>query len=381
MKCIKKIAPMIGSAFITVCFLAGCAESVSVEAGEFIKDIDVEPVQTATYEEYSKQALDNYFSVADKHLVDGEIDFENEEVIAVACETAAKLFAYACYNERMLDKYVYFSNQEGDTDISAGSATAMKQEYFLRINETENSCGYKYHYTLKKVKESSGTISMFTGLFESARTRIVVDTDILYRLEGSNIRIGEHDDYFDVDMLECDWKTGSDWGITDKTRLVKGEYIEPDRIEEDITLNAGEEDITIRANINILAEGMVNHAVITRDESEDKGQEGYVVFMSVNTEVANNDEASLKMLRNANGSDDCTWVNEGETTGLSIVFRIWNNGLFRMYSVSEKWQGKISGFSGTADSSTQYYYSYSDRDCDMTKYLKMLEEAKASKGE
>ena len=379
MKGVKKAATVVASAFISVCFLVGCAKSVKVNGNGLMQDIDVKPEQEAAYADYTKQTIDEYFAVADKHLVDGDIDFENKEVIAAAKPAAAKLFAYACYNERTLNQYVFFAHQEGDTDISAGSATAIKQEYYLRVNENENSCGYRYHYTIKMVERSEGTISMFKSAFESARTRITDETDLLYRLEGSNIRVGERNEILGVDVLECDWKTGSDWGKHD-VEMKKGDYIEPDKIKDDIVSVAGEDNITIRANINILAENIVQSAFIMRDETEE-GTEGYVIFMTIDTEVANKDEASLKMLRKANGSDDCEWVNDGDVSGLSIVFRIWENGLFRMYSVSEKWKGKISGFSGIADSSTVYNYSYSDRDCDMTRYLEMLETAKAAKGE
>ena len=381
MKSTKKVLTAVASAFISVCFLVGCSKSVAVTTDELIRDIDVAPTQSAAYEEYSKQVLSDFFDIAKKHSsADGEIDYENEEVQNLARPTAAQLFAYACYNERTLDQYVFFASQEGDTDISAGSATAIKQEYYLRVNETEKSCGYRYHYTIKMVERSEGTIGMFKSAFESARTRITDETDLLYRLEGSNIRVGKKNDILDVNMLECDWETGKDWGVHD-IEIVKGDYIEPDKIEDDIVDVAGEDNITMRANINILAKDIVQHAVIMRDESEDGLLEGYVIFMTIDTKVANKDEASLKMLRKANGSDDCEWVNEGGDSGLSIVFRIWENGLFRMYSVSEKWSGKISGFSGTADSSTVYYYSYSDRDCDMTGHLKTLEDAKAAKGE
>ena len=381
MKSIKKILTVAVSAVISVCFIVGCGKAVNVNVGDLIQDIDVAPTQSAAYEVYSKQVLDEFFAVAEQHLVEGEIDYENEEVAAAAIPVAAKLFAYACYNERRLDQYVYFSSQDGFTDISAGSATAIKQEYYLRINESENTCGYRYHYTIKMVSECEGTISMFKSAFESARTRITDKTDILYRLEGSNIRVGTKNEVLGVDLLECDWKTGDDWGRPD-VQMVKSDFIEPDKIREDIERTAGEDNITMHANINILADDIVQSAIIIKDENLDSGEfEGYIVFMTIDTDVANRDEASLKMLRKANGSDDCVWVNEDDMSGLSIIFRIWSNGLFRTYSVAEKWSGKIMGFTGTADSSTVYNYSYSDRDCDMTGYLKMLEEAKAAKGE
>lgn len=386
MKSAKKIATVVASAFISACFFVGCGKAVNVSIGDIMQDIDVRPTQEAAYEEYSKQALKEFFDVAeaDGNLLDGEINYDNAAVKAAAIPVAAKLFAYACYNERTLNQYVYFSEQEGDTDLgSNGSATAIKQEYFLRINEQEGvTCGYKYQYSIKYVDKCDGLISSFKSTFEQARTRIVVDTDQLYRLEGSttSIYVKGRNEALGVDLLDCNWKTGSDWGITDNIELVKGSFIEPGNIKADIEDNAGKDNITIRANINILADNIVKDAIIIKDESEENGLEGYLIVMTIDTEVANKDSASLKMLRHANGSSNCTWVSEGDDSGLSIMFRIWSNGLFRSYSVSERWNGKIKGYSGTADSLTMYYYSYSDNDCDMTPYLKILEDAKAAKG-
>ena len=382
MKSLKKIATFAASAFISVCFLVGCGKSVSVSIDDdFIQDIDVYPTQKAVYEDYSKQAIDSYFAVANQYTDEwGDIDFDNEEVKAAvtgaAISAATKLFAYACYNERMLDQYVYFSAQEGKTDLGkSGSATALRQEYYLRINENENSCGYRYHYTIKKVAESEGGVSMMTSLFESARTRITTDTNLLYRLElkGSEIKIGPENKTLGEKILQCEWKRGDEWGVPN-IEMVKSPFVEPENIRADIESVAGQDNITMRANINILADNIVKNAVIIKDESAD----GYLITMTIDTEVANKDEASLAMLRKANGSSDCVWKDEAsdeddeDDSGLSIVFRIWSNGLFRFYSVAERWQGNISGFGGVAESLTVYHYSYSDRDCDVSRYLEPL---------
>ena len=95
MKNVKKTLPVIASAFISLCFLVGCAESVVVTTEELIRDLDVSPTQRATYEQYSKKAIEDYFAVADRYVDGGETDYENAEVIAAASEAAAKLFAYA----------------------------------------------------------------------------------------------------------------------------------------------------------------------------------------------------------------------------------------------------------------------------------------------
>lgn len=385
-KLFKILSLVLAPALVFTGVLVGCGgKKVDpvVKTEGLLADKDVEPTATAVYEEDSAQALEDYYSVAERHLVDGEVDTDNEEVISAACTAAAKLYAYACYNERYLDKYVYFGDQTGTTDLgSSGAATAERQEYYLRVNETDETCGYRYHYTIKKVLESSGMVKTFKSSFESARLRFTDKTSLLYRFEGDNITLGDYDDNLGCDLLACDWATGDDWGKED-VQMIKGDYIAPEDIEADIVANADAANYTIRGNINILAENMVKYASISED---DEG--GVNVLMTIDTDVANGDEASLTMLRNANGSSNCVWQGEydedaegfGEDTGLRIVFRLWGNGLFRSYVIIERWTGKIVVFTGTAESQTTVYYSYSDYDCDMTDYLTMLESAKAAVG-
>lgn len=373
MKGIKTAAAVIASTFISACFFVGCAKSVNVASGDIMRDIDVYPTQEAAYEKDSKAALDEYYAVVNKHLDEsGDIDFENAEVKTAAANTAAKLFAYACYNERTLNQYVFFAHQEGKTDLGkTGAATAIKQEYYLRVNEQEDvTCGYRYHYTIKYVKESTGGLDFAKPFFESARTRITDDTNLLYRLEGSKISDnGQYNEHLGIKLLTCKWSTGKDWGKPD-AEMKKGGFIAPENIREDIEQWANDDNHTIHANINILADNIVKEAVIVQE-----GEDCYFIVMTIDTAVANADEASLTMLRNANSSKDCTWIDDDD--GLRIIFRLWNNGLFRTYTVNEIWQGNISvtssmSFSGSADSTTAYYYSYTDRDCDMTDNLKFI---------
>lgn len=385
MKSAKKLAAIAASAFISACFIVGCGKYVSGSMGDIIQDMDVYPTQKAAYEDDSRRALEEYFEIANKYTdKNGDLDLDDKNIKAAvtpaAISAATRLFAYACYNERELNQYMYFSAQEGDTDLgSSGSATALRQEYYLRVNEQEGvTPGYRYHYTIKKVKRSDGLVGSFTSAFESARTRITIDTDKLYRLEGTDIEIGPRNDILDEEILECKWKKGNDWGKSDIV-IRKNSHIEPEDIRADIEQYAEDDNHTIRANINILADNIVKDAVIIKNESEENGLEGYLITMTIDTSVANDDAASVAMLCKANGSSDCRWKDEkgedGETdSGLSIVFRIWSNGLFRFYSVTERWKGTISGFSGVAESMTAYYYSYSDRDCDFGVHYEWLKE-------
>lgn len=378
MKKITKILSLLVIPLVFIyAFFSGCKKiQVEIDNGSIMQDIDKKPTQTAAYEQHTKQAIQEYENtITNNKTANGEVDLENEQVKKTANMVAAKLFAYACYNERQLDKYVFFSDQNGDTDLGAsGYAKAQRQEYYLRINESEKTCGYRYHYTIKKVKESGGVVSAFKNLFESARLRVTDKTNLLYRFEGSKLEdSGVINEKLDCSLLSCEWKTGKDWGKPD-IEMKKSEYIAPEKIEEDIINNAGNDNITIRGNINIFAEDVVSSTTMLKD---DEG--GYVIAMILNTQVANRDESSLKMLRNGNSSDDCVWTDGEEDSGLVIVFRIWENGLFRFLRIDERWKGKLNKFDGVVESQTEYYFSYSDRDCDMTENLQMLENAKVLK--
>ena len=389
-KVLTCIAAPVIAASVMLAGCKGCGKKVKVDLGVIMQDIEVAPTQKAYYEEQTKQVLAEYNAVAQLHPgEDGEPDHDNEEVIAAARPAAAKLFAYACYNERQLDQYVFFSNMNAETDLGGNNkGTANRQEYYLRVNETEKSCGYRYHYSLKKVIEASGTIKTFQSQFETASLRFTDKTDLLYRFSGSDIKYGKRNETLNVKLLDCTWKTDTskgDWG-THELKIQKRDPIAPEDIEADIKKNAGvdikgQDTTTIRGNINILAENIIKYASIIEEDN------GCIIGMlTIDTAVANKDTASLKMLRLSNDSDNCHWVagsskpdevgTIAEDTGFMIIYWLWPNGLFRFYAIKERWEGKISLFSGTADSQTQYYYSYSDRDCDMTRNLKMLAKAK-----
>ena len=137
MKKILRVLSLVVAPLVAVCtFLAGCKScGKKVEAAEMsgiMRDVNTPPTQKAAYEEYTKQALADYRAVAEQHIVDGDVDIENEEVVKAACVAAAKLFAYGCYNTRHLDKYVTFSQKESETDLGsfAGAANVNIQEYF-----------------------------------------------------------------------------------------------------------------------------------------------------------------------------------------------------------------------------------------------------------
>lgn len=352
---------------------SACKDNIAANAGYELLDKDVYPAVEAPYEEESKAAIERWLAAQNNPLTSAQ----------VAKEVAAELFAYACYNEEYIDRYVYFSDQTGSTDLGAtGRSTVTKQDYKLIIHEGEDTPGYKYHYTIKHVDEISGVISMFKSLFESGtRLRFVTDTNKLYRFDGSDPHYLDDEDVVQ-DILTCNWSPDKgSWG-TDDPPIVKreGEKLTLDEMAQDVleTARSGGESV-MHCNINILADGIVDSATINPMPSGD----GYTVTMNINIDVANDDEASITMLRNANGSSDCRWVSPdggNSSTALQILYQVWDNGLFKVYGLKETWNGTTNGFRGTANSSLSVQYSYSDRDTDITEKLAMLDEAIASVG-
>ena len=349
--------------------MAACGEDVGANSGYELADTEAYPAVSAPYAEESRAELERWRSAG---------ALASDELTA---EVAARLFAYACYNEEYVDRYVYFSSQTGETSISAGSSTVTKQDYKLIIHGDEQDPGYKYHYTIKNVDKISGPIGMFESLFEGGTRLRFVEDGKLYGFNGKNQRYVEDESLVDP-VLTCDWEIDpSRWGTDDSLQLRReGDKLTLDGIAQDIVSLAqatadGDAEPVVHCNINILAEGIVKSASIA--STEYGGNTVYTITMDIDTEVANADTASMQMLRSANGSSDCEWVSEEDGGGLKIIFQIWDNGLFKLYGLNETWNGSTYGFNGTASSNLSVRYSYSGRDTDLTEKQKMLDEVLA----
>ena len=368
---ILKICALCAVPFVVATASACGGTQIGENKSYYLQDDGLYPAVAAPYEEESRAAISRWESASASERDD------------VAKEVAAELYAYACYNEEYIDKYVYFSSQTGSTDLgSSGSGDVTTQNYKLIIHQGANTPGYKYHYTLKKVNEATGTINTFRNLFESARLRFVEDTNKLYRFEGDNIRYGTDESGADTDILTCDWETGSDWGTDDPPIVKREDKLDLAVIESDIIALSEDGEAVIHGNVNILADNIVKSATIT--EGEFDGHAVYEIVMELDPEVASADPASAAMLANANSAEECGWVNDEEGIGPTITFQIWDNGLMKYYKIDETWEGRIKvailSYSGGADTETEVWYSYSDRDTDMEDKLAMLEDAKTARG-
>ena len=334
--------------------MTGCKDVIEAEISYDLNDADRYPEQEGPYAEEVAGVISSWQSGA---LTDED--------------AAAQLFAYACYSEEYLDSYVYFSNQGGSTDYGGlGTSAALKQDYKLIVNgDDEEEGGFKFHYTIKHVTESSGLLSAAKSLFESAKMRIVTEDSLLYRLDGKDVKYDKSNT-----MLSCDWVVdSSDWGNKDPAIVKRsGDKLDLDGIKKDIVSVAQSDpgNAVIHGNINILADDIVESATISENTLD--GNTVYDVSMTINTDAANKDDYSIAMLESSNSASSCSW------TSYVITFRIWDNGLFRQYMLIEFWSGTVFGFSGSAGSLTYVQYSYSANDTDPTDKKAFLEAAKAT---
>ena len=134
------------------------------------------------------------------------------------------------------------------------------------------------------------------------------------------------------------------------------------------------DDRLIQGNINTLADGVVSDATITKAEDGDY----YTVTMTFDLEKLNADSRSIEFLNSDNSAKNMQWDS------LSVTFEIWDNGLFRSYTIDETWTGEVGAaiiwFEGSASATNHVYFSYTDEDCSMQKELDYLAEFIADGG-
>ena len=295
---------------------------------------------------------------------------------------AAYLWALASYNYGQADQFAMFQNKVGNTTLDGNIGTLAYQQYYKEKRHDGDYKGEKYHYTIKHVYDSTFS-SMVEGLLESARMRFVANTgDLqgLYRFElngdGKEVTTFTGNKLLGEELLDTVWQVGDDFGGNGEEiwkRTLSGaennksvnEVIAA--IKNDIQ-NCNIEDRLIQGNINTLADRVVSDASIEKATDGDY----YVITMSFDLDKLNADKRSIEFLNNDNSAKNMKWDE------LSVSFEIWATGLFKSYTIDEKWTGEVGKaiiwFEGSATSSNHVYFSYTDEDCSMDKELAYLEE-------
>lgn len=333
-------------AILTLSFTA-CADSagnVPVATPDSLADHNVAPTFTGYYATQFDDAM----------ALDSDID------------KAIALWAIGSYSEGQADQFVFFENKIG----SAVGGTM----YYQQINKrkpADDGNGSKYHYTLKKVVD--GNAAAASLIQNTSRLRFVTHDrgyNGLYRFEKDGKLDFTGKKLFGHDIINMPWKKGGDFG---KEEGIYKDYIVSENtntlsdvlydMETDIFTRSkdSKEEDKIKGNINVFEPNIISSATVEQ-------KDGYVsVTMAVNVDVANASKESIAMLKKSTEASEITWSE------MSITFDIWNGGLFKSYQVSDKWSGKVKGFSGDASPIDNVYYSYSDSDCSFEKELDFLD--------
>ena len=296
---------------------------------------------------------------------------------------AAYLWVLAGYNHGQSERFAYFQNKLGETDLgSEGKGKLAYQQYHkeLRANDAENFGGGKYHYTIKHVYDST-LPSIYGDMLEDAAIRFVANVDGLnglyrFKLNGDGEKVTQFTgkELLGEEILTTKWQTGSDWGKAEK---VYGAYriVENDKSLDEV-MTALENDIQtcemenrqVMGNLNTLGDGVVKDATIT--PSSDGSY--YTVVMTLDLGALNADARSIQFLEDDNTAKNMKWNK------CNVTFEMWKTGLFKSYSIEENWSGKIVVYDGSAEVSNKVFYSYTAQDCSIDKEVAFLKEFDAS---
>lgn len=296
---------------------------------------------------------------------------------------AAYLWVLAGYNHGQSERFAYFQNKLGETDLgSEGKGKLAYQQYHkeLRANDAENFGGGKYHYTIKHVYDST-LPSIYGDMLEDAAIRFVANVDGLnglyrFKLNGDGAEVTQFTgkELLGEEILTTKWQTGSDWGKAEK---VYGAYriVENDKSLDEV-MTALENDIQtcemenrqVMGNLNTLGDGVVKDATIT--SSSDGSY--YTIVMTLDLGALNADARSIQFLEDDNTAKNMKWNK------CNVTFEMWKTGLFKSYSIEENWSGKIVVYDGSAEVSNKVFYSYTAQDCSMDKEVAFLKEFDAS---
>lgn len=296
---------------------------------------------------------------------------------------AAYLWVLAGYNHGQSERFAYFQNKLGETDLgSEGKGKLAYQQYHkeLRANDAENFGGGKYHYTIKHVYDST-LPSIYGDMLEDAAIRFVANVDGLnglyrFKLNGDGEEVTQFTgkELLGEEILTTKWQTGRDWGKAEK---VYGAYriVENDKSLDEV-MTALENDIQtcemenrqVMGNLNTLGDGVVKKATIT--SSSDGSY--YTIVMTLDLGALNADARSIQFLEDDNTAKNMKWNK------CNVTFEMWKTGLFKSYSIEENWSGKIVAYDGSAEVSNKVFYSYTAQDCSMDKEVAFLKEFDAS---
>lgn len=264
----------------------------------------------------------------------------NDETLSTV-EKIQQIMNAAEYNESFVNRYTYFNYTKGTTTIKDKSGTLIYQR--LR-KQNSNS---KDDTTLKlPVNHNFGSVEV--AFVRNAALRYNPAGNTYYRMQadGDKIKYDEKTGLLSVD--NADWKKHSAFGSSG-------------------TISPGEHNLedAKKTCANWNCEGIVtaDSAKIEKKTTEN-GDVYYELTFEIDKDVANANSTTIARLEQDNSGKNMS-VNY-----IKAKVQVWECGLLKYYSTDESWNGKIGKailwYEGSAQSVSNVFYSYSERDNDMS---------------
>lgn len=256
-------------------------------------------------------------------------------------EKIQQIMNAAEYNESFVNRYTYFNYTKGTTTIKDKSGTLIYQR--LR----KQNANAKDDMTLKlPVNHNFGSTEVM--FVRNAALRYNPAGNTYYRMEadGKDIKYDEESGLLSVDNSA--WKKHSQFG-------------------SEGTISPGlhnlEDAKKTCANWSCKDIVSADSAKIEKKTTKN-GDVYYELTFEIDKDVANADSTTIARLEQDNSGKNMS-VNY-----IKAKVQIWECGLLKYYSTDESWNGKIGAaiiwYTGSAESVSNVFYSYSERDNDMS---------------
>lgn len=279
------------------------------------------------------------------------VDIVNDASLTTA-QKIQKIMSATEQNEITAERFNYFQYKTGSTEIDGKSGTLIYQRHRKQNQKDKDDT------TLKRaINANFGATEL--NFVQSSMIRLVYN-DAIYRIQGA------------VADVNYDSTTGL-LVVADDATWSKGDNFGGYELVE-WSQNLDE---TKKTCANWECEGIVSEegATINRVEQDGTGDVYYELKFTVDTAVANADSATIDRLENDNSGKD---MSVGK---LEVTAQVWECGLMKFYQTDETWSGEIgkrligdSGiwYKGSADSQSYTWYSYTERDNDMSESIAIL---------
>lgn len=321
---------------ITACFaFAGCTNPINAE----IKDGINYSLILKDYLAYPDAA-----NVASMEAIERNVtDIYNDSSLSMN-DKIAQMVERATLNEIDCEYFAFFNGKVGSTNLNSNSGTLIYQRLRRQSDTVKDD-------TTIKLPVNHNFDVIASTFVTAADIRYVTENNKYFRMDTANSKIKYNEESGLLYVDDSDWKkeSNANWN-KDQTALESRSY---DEVRKSV--------------INWNAEGIVADGGTINIKEDENGNKYYELTFSINVDVANADATTIERLENDNGGSDM------KIEKCEFVVQIWECGLAKQYNITEVWSGTIVAYSGSAQSTSEIIFSYSENDMDYSKTQSILQ--------